>query len=91
MAYLHLTLAHSKGEGQGHAHLDNEYLGNCDIGSELLVPSNNKSCKGFRCAYLNLNLAHSKDQGQGQGHAHFDSEYFTIQQNLDNECYFHIF
>ena len=30
MAYLHLTLAHSKAEGQGHADFDNEYLGNDD-------------------------------------------------------------
>ena len=31
LAYLHLTLAHSKGEGQSQAHIDNKYLGNGDI------------------------------------------------------------
>ena len=29
MAYLHMTVAHSKCEGQGLAHFDNDYLGNC--------------------------------------------------------------
>ena len=28
MAYLHLTLAHSKGQGQGHALFGNGYIGN---------------------------------------------------------------
>ena len=28
MANLHLTLAHSKSEVQGQAHIDNKYLGN---------------------------------------------------------------
>ena len=31
MAYLNLTLAHSTGDGQGHAHFDSEYIGNSDI------------------------------------------------------------
>ena len=31
LAYLHLTLSHSIGYGQGHAHLDSEYLANGDI------------------------------------------------------------
>ena len=30
LAYLHLTLTYSKGKDQGHAHFDNEYLGNKD-------------------------------------------------------------
>ena len=30
LAYLHLTLTHSKGQGQDHAHLDSGYLGNGD-------------------------------------------------------------
>ena len=28
LAYLHLTLTHSKGQDQGHAHFDSEYIGN---------------------------------------------------------------
>ena len=30
LAYLHLTLAHSKGQGQGRAHFDCQYLANDD-------------------------------------------------------------
>ena len=30
MDYLYFTLTHSKGQGQGHAHLDSEYLRNGD-------------------------------------------------------------
>ena len=30
LAYLHLTLTYSKGQGQDHAHSDSEYLGNGD-------------------------------------------------------------
>ena len=37
-----------------------------------LLPSNRKSCMGFRLAYLNLTFTNSV--GQDQGHAHFDSE-----------------
>ena len=28
LMYLHLISAHSKGQGQDHAHFDNKYLGN---------------------------------------------------------------
>ena len=28
LAYLYLTLTHFKGQDQGHAYLDSEYLGN---------------------------------------------------------------
>ena len=31
LAYLHSTLDHSKGQGQGHAHFDNKYHWNGDI------------------------------------------------------------
>ena len=30
LAYLYLTLEHSKGQDQGHAQFDNKYLGNSD-------------------------------------------------------------
>ena len=31
LVHLHFTLAHFKGQGQGHSHLDNEHLENGDI------------------------------------------------------------
>ena len=56
MVYLHLTLAHSKVQRQGHGHFDNELLGNGDR-VKLLLPSNSKSSMGFHLAYLHLTLA----------------------------------
>ena len=61
----YLTLAHSKGEGQGHAILTTNILEMVTYRVKLLLPSNSKSCM----AHLHLTLAHSK----GQGHAHFDN------------------
>ena len=42
------------------------------MGLALLLPSNLKSYKGFRLAYLDLTMAHSKDKGQG--HSNYDCE-----------------
>ena len=35
LVYLHLTMTLSKGRGQDHAHLDREYLGNCDRSGKI--------------------------------------------------------
>ena len=70
LTYLHLTLAHSKAQGQGHPHFDCEYLYQWwQIWQTLLLSSNSMSCLGFRFAYLHFTLDHSK--GQGEGRAHF--------------------
>ena len=58
MVYLHLTLARSKGQSQGHAHFDCEYLVNGDRqGEYLLLPTRMKSPIGFRMVYLHFTLA----------------------------------
>ena len=60
LAYLDLTLAHSKGQGQCQAHFDCERMRNGDrsIGQTLLLPSNMKSNMhmGFRLQYLYFTL-----------------------------------
>ena len=55
LAYLDLSLAHSKGQGAGHAHFHCEFIGNCDI----LLPSNMRSNMSFQSAYLDLTSADS--------------------------------
>ena len=70
---LHLTLTHSKGQGQGYAGFDTEYLEDGETAAKILMPSNSKSCMGFLLAKLHFTVSHSK--GQGQGHAYFDNEY----------------
>ena len=37
MAYKHLTLVHCKGQGEGHAYLDSEYLENGDTTLVVLI------------------------------------------------------
>ena len=44
LIYLHLTLAHAKGQGQGHIQFDCEYLENGEKGQTLLLPTNIKYC-----------------------------------------------
>ena len=65
-----LILAHSKLQGQGHAHLDRISRKLWQIRQTLLLSTNMKLHMTFQLAYLHLTMVHSK--GQGQGHAHFD-------------------
>ena len=37
LAYLYFTLPHSKGQGQGHAYFDNEYLENGNRQDEIIT------------------------------------------------------
>ena len=60
---LHLTVAHSK--GQGHVHFNWENLENCDKYGKHYYFRHRKSYVAFWLAYLYLILAHSKGQGQG--------------------------
>ena len=62
--HLHLTLVHSKGQGQDHARCDCEYLANGDRANNLLLPTNRKSYTDFPLEYLKLVQAHSKGQSQ---------------------------
>ena len=57
LAYLHLTLAHSKAQGKGHVHFNND---NKKIGLTLLLSSNMKLHMGFRLPFLDLTLFHFK-------------------------------
>ena len=66
-----ITLNH--GIGQGHTHFYNENHGNCEKYGEnyySVLPSNSKSCMGYRLTYWPLTLVHSK----GQGHVYFNNE-----------------
>ena len=65
MKYLHLSLAHSKGQSQGHALLDNKHLGNGDRCGTIIF---SMSCVCFRLTYLYLT------NSNGQCYTHFDSE-----------------
>ena len=71
-AYLHLKLAHSIRQCQGHAHFDNEYLGNSSR-DFTNYQWTNQSYMGFRLTYLHFIWNNS--QGQSQDYAHFDNEY----------------
>ena len=66
MTYLHLPLAHSNGQGQGHALLDSKHLGNGDRCSKIIF---SMSCVCFRLTYLYLT------NSNGQFYTHLDSEY----------------
>ena len=68
LAYLHLTMANSTGQGQGHVFFNCEYLVDDDR-VDNSIPSNRKLHVGFRLAYFNLTLAHSEEQCRD--HAHF--------------------
>ena len=76
MVYLHLFLAHSKGQTQGHANFDYEYLINGDRWDKYCYCQYIESCL---CAfdwciyYMHLTLSHFKYHSQG--HANFDCEY----------------
>ena len=70
MVYLHLTLIHSKRQGQGHAHFDNEYLGHGDKLGKITILIKQQVMYGVSIGVFTL--ANSK--GQGLGHAYFDSE-----------------
>ena len=62
LAYLHLTLAHSKGQGKDHANFHNGYLGKWwEIGRKLQLPLNSKSCMCFWLAF-DLDLIWSSRQ-----------------------------
>ena len=37
LAYLHLALTNYKGHGQGHAHLESEYLGKVDRSGKITI------------------------------------------------------
>ena len=90
MVYLHLTLAHSKGQNQDYPNFDCKYLVNDDkycncntyrkspIGFPLVylhLTLTHYKCQGFQMMYLYLTFALSK--GHSQGHAIFDSEYLV--------------
>ena len=78
LAYLHLTLAYYKIQGQGHTQSDCEYLANYKIyGYYYYYHHIESRIWVFRLAYLHLFLAHCKGQSQGQGHGHayFDCVY----------------
>ena len=74
LACLHLTVALSKGQGQGHAHFECEYITNGKRYS-IAIDIKMKLHKGFRSAYADLILSHSR--GQSQGHVHFDYHLFS--------------
>ena len=61
LVYLDLTVAHSKGHGQGHAHFSRKYLQN-GHGQGKHLPSNMISHVGFRLVYLELTLAYFNGQ-----------------------------
>ena len=60
VAYLQLTLTHSKNKNQGYAHLYCKHIGNGKKREILLLLSNRKSCTIFHWAHLHLTYAHSK-------------------------------
>ena len=75
LAYLHLTLGHSKGQGQGYTYFDWISHKRWQIWQSLQLSTHRKSHVAFQLLYLHLILAHSEFQGQGQGQGHFDCEY----------------
>ena len=76
LTYLHLTLAHSKGQSQGHAHLDGEYLANdARLDEDCNFEHLGMQHVDFRLVYLHFILVHSK--WYCQGHAHFDGKYLA--------------
>ena len=72
LAYLHLTLGHCKGQGQGHEHFDCEYLENNDKRDKHYYCRRRQTPTAFRIEYKHFTLTHSK--GQGQGQTFFDFE-----------------
>ena len=79
LAYLHLTLTYSKGQGQDHAHLDSEFLWKGERYYKITIAAS--YIMGFRMAYTHLTLVHFK--GQDQGHTYFDICVQVIQSSLD--------
>ena len=74
LAYLNLTLAHSKGKGLEYHNC--KYLSNDkQIWQTLLLPSNRKSHISFRLPYQYLTVADFK--GQGQRPAYFSYNCLT--------------
>ena len=62
-------LANSEGQGQGHTHFDNEYLGSGNrCGGKNYNYHQIASHMSFSICSLHLTLAHFK--GHGQCHAH---------------------
>ena len=79
LIYVHLTMAHSKGRGQGTWSCTSRLLISRiwkQIGQTLLwAKENRKLHKAFPLTYLYLKLTHCKCQCQG--HAHFDCEFLA--------------
>ena len=87
LTYLHLTLAHSKDQGQSHIY--NEYLRNGDKLVQLTIALNLQvmSKSYFDFQYFHLTVAHSK--GQGQGYKDIYNEYFRNGDRQGNNYYCH--
>ena len=62
LAYLQLTVAHSKGQGQGHAHFACEYLANDDRQGKYYYCPKYYVASRFRLAYFELTLTYSEGQ-----------------------------
>ena len=84
LAYLHMTLNHSIGQGQGRATFDWISQKRCQIGQVLLFPTHRKQHVAFRLAYLHLTMAHSKGH---QGHAHFNWKYLANGDRWGTYCF----
>ena len=67
LAYLRLTLAHSKRQGQGHALLIVNISQTVTDRANINIATSRKSHIAFPMAYSYLTLTHSK--GHVQGHA----------------------
>ena len=65
LTYLHLTLTHSKDQGQGHTHFDYESHKRMADGTNIAIADSLEAARRLRLTYVHLTLAHSKGQGQG--------------------------
>ena len=59
LIYLHLTLAHSKGQGKGHTHFDCEQYRYWSQSKHYYNFDHRKSYNGFRLVHLRSTLVHS--------------------------------
>ena len=73
LACVHFILTNSKGQGQGHAHFDSEYLGNVSDKVKITIVMKKLVTYGLLIGLYYFDLTDLGDQWQD--HVHFYCEY----------------
>ena len=82
LAYLYLTLAHFKGQGQGHTHFDCEYiLQTVTDEANIAIANKQEVAYGLSISIFTLDLGPFK---RSKGYAHFDGNISQTVKDKDN-------